>query len=271
MLAMNFKTAPQTFLTPTNYEMSARLSVYFIAIAALLEYIVIFDDFITFKQYDYCAFTIIAAMAFLRSLVKGIDKWFIIFFIAIAYPILVDFRSTANHSFLALYLLAPLALFPSNIGSETFSSYVRRSLGIVMIAAATQKLISGNFLNGHFLKYLASGGAINEMPLSFLCFGQSTIECDALVYISILSVVWQYAIGILLLINCTHILAFLAELIFVLGVGFVTDEMNFQAINVAALIIAFRVKAPPIAFIGIAALLTIDFFGIESTLEGWLQ
>lgn len=271
MLALNLKTAHNRLLTPSSHETSVRLCIYFIAAALLLEHIFLFDDFITFKQFDHCAATVIAILALARALMKGIDKWFLIFFAAIAYPILFEFRSAANHSFFALYLLAPIAFFSSQTTSETYSDYVRISLGIVMIAAATQKLISGNFLNGHFLKYIALGGAPNEMPLSMFCFGQSIIDCDALVYMSILSVVWQYAIGFLLLINCRHILAFLSELIFVLGVGFATDEMNFQAINVSALIIAFRIKAPPIAFLGITTLLIVDIFGIEQTLTGWFQ
>lgn len=267
MIAHKARHVQSLLLSRLDYKRSATICILFIAVALLIgEYLVYFKDFIKYRDYDYIVFTVAALVVLSRALVKGIDRWFLLFFMSMAYVIFHDFRSTANHVFFSLFLLFPIALFPNKESSEIYSDYVRRCLAIVMIAAATQKLIAGSYLNGDFLKYLASGGDPNENLLLAVCLGQPITECDVLLYISILTVVWQYAIGVLLLINCRHILALVAELLFVLGVGFVTDEMNFQTVNIAALLIAFRIAAPPIVFIGFATLLIIDFFGVENVL-----
>lgn len=254
-------------LKKIDYKYSASLCILLISVALLVgEYLVHYNTFIKYRDYDYIAFTSLATLVLLRALIKGIDRWFLLFFLAMTYVILQDFRSTANHVFFTLLLLFPIAVFPNKESTDTYSDYVRRCLGVVMIAAATQKLISGNYLNGEFLKYLTMGNEPTKAPLALMCFDQPVVDCDVLVYLSIFTVIWQYAIGILLLINCRHILAFFAELLFILGVGFATDEMNFQTVNIAALIIAFRISAPVIAFVGLAMLIIIDLIGIQNIL-----
>jgi len=259
-----------TFLTTKlEYGMSVRLYVTFIAGALLFEHFQYLKSFIKTECIDYLIALFLGCATFIYIAIRGIDRWLSIFILFISFIIFSEFRSSANHSILPILILLPLAFFPNKASSQAYSEYVGKMFGIVMIVAATQKLISGNYLNGHFLKFLASLGDLNRSMLSATCLGEPLATCDPLTFLSILAVAWQYMIGILLLINCRHILALIAELIFCIVLGIVTNEMNFQTLNVAALLIIFRIRAYPIIFVILSAFLIIDLISINTIFEAF--
>lgn len=254
---------------PLGTAQSARVFAFFIGLSLYLERVSIVHFYL-----DQWALPATPVLGFLFLCLASIlfrkgERVFLLFLAVNLAISFVDFRSTANHVFLAQWLLVPL-IIPQAVEAKDFAKYVRRTLGLVMIGAASQKLISGNFLDGAMLQYLLGGGFAHEnMIMAVMCPAQAAHECGALVYASILSVVWQYAIGFLLLFNCRHIAALLAEVVFVLGVGFAADEMNFQTLNVAALLLAFRVQWPVWAYGSLAGLLVIDHYLLENLLKGF--
>lgn len=249
-----------------DLEESTRLCIFFVAAALFLE-----RSGWLFNPgpvWDYQLAVFVSLLSAPAILFKKTERFFPIFVLGMLYITFFEYRSSANHVLLSLWLLVPLMFFPWAIKSEKYADYIRRSVGLVMVAAASQKLISGNFLNGHMLMYLAShGGQPEETFFSLVCSGGAYSECDPLVFFSILSVVWQYIIGFLLLFNCRHILALIIELGFVLGVGLATDEMNFQTMNVASLLAAFRMRLYPIVFVFLAGLLLVDHVSIINILN----
>lgn len=202
-----------------------------------------------------------------RAFFTGIDKYFPLIVIMMAGVMFNEFRATANHAFLCLWLLIPLAIFPSQISNPRYSDYVRMTLGIVMTVAAIQKIISGNYLNGVYFKHLSTSIKPGAEILEFLCFGQELANCHTLTYLSIFVVAWQFIIGLCLLFNFRYKAIIWMEIFFVLGVGAITDEMNFQAINVTALMLAFHIRLTPLIFTGIMGLLLIDWIQIHEMLE----
>lgn len=257
-----------TFLkTKLEYDTSAKLYITFIAGALLFEHFQYVKSFIRHEDIDYLIALFLACITFIYSCIRGTNKWLSVFVICMSFIVFSSFRSTANHSILSILILLPLAFFPGKTSSQTYSEYVGKMFGIVMIVAATQKLISGNYLNGHFLKHLTTSIDLNRSMLSVSCFGEPLATCDPLIFLSILAIAWQYMIGILLLINCRHILAFIAEVMFCLGLGIITNEMNFQTLSIASLLIAFRIRAYPIIFVILSAFLIIDLISMNRIFE----
>ncbi|WP_415893882.1 hypothetical protein ACMXYN_05660 [Neptuniibacter sp. PT8_73] len=169
----------------------------------------------------------------------------------------------ANHSWLTLWLLFPLAV--SKILKLEFDliNYARLTLAIVMFFAALQKLVSGNYVDGSFLSYLGQNGSLTERFFLLPCLASSNVNCAALVLVSWVSVCWQFTIAILLFSGKAGKLIVMIELLFFFIVALVTDELNFLIINLAALNLYYRffdVERFTYVFFGV---LFIDYFTIN--------
>ena len=186
-------------------------------------------------------------------------------FIAIAVIAIVpDWTSTANHTWLALWTIPVAVLFREWWKSDLYSFYLRATLGIIMIAAFSQKILAGTYLDGSFIALMsASSGATTERMFSFLCSGDSTSPCVFYQMISIFILAWQLVVGVLLLLGLNSIIFLAIEIGFLLGAGVFADEMNFQVLNIALLCIVFRFGMPLwLAALSIALLVT-DLFTLN--------
>ena len=65
----------------------------------------------------------------------------------------------ANHAWLAVWTIVPAALLAKWWTEPVYSDYLRVTLGIVMLAAAAQKLLAGTYLDGSYIAYLSHFGS----------------------------------------------------------------------------------------------------------------
>jgi hypothetical protein len=187
------------------------------------------------------------------------------FFIAIAViAILPDWTFFANHSYLALWTIPIAVLFREWWKSDLYSFYLRATLGIVMIAAFSQKILAGTYLDGSYIAWLSAHGTTTERMFSFLCSGDSTSPCVFNQMIGIFILAWQFVVGILLLLGLNSLVFLAIEIGFLLGAGIYADEMNFQILNIALLCIVFRFGMPIWLGALSVALLVIDLFTISN-------
>jgi hypothetical protein len=185
-------------------------------------------------------------------------------FIAIAViAILPDWNGLANHSYLALWTIPVAVLFREWWKSDLYSFYLRATLGIVMIAAFSQKIMAGTYLDGSYIAWLSAHGATTERMFSFLCSADSTNPCVFHQMIGIFILAWQLVVGILLLLGLNSLVFLAIEIGFLLGAGIFADEMNFQILNIALLCIIFRFGMPIWLGALSVALLVIGHFTIS--------
>lgn len=179
--------------------------------------------------------------------IPAATAWFaiLLFWLVAAAAILPDWSLIANHTYLALWTIGAAIIFKDWWRSDLYSNYLRVTLGIVMLAAFAQKLLAGTYLDGSFLTFLSISGSPTERSFSVLCDLSTGEPCAAIRYISIFILLWQLAVGILLLAGVTSIVFLIVEIGFLLGAGLYADEMNFQILNIALLCIVFRFGMPP--------------------------
>ncbi|WP_119272660.1 hypothetical protein [Taklimakanibacter deserti] len=189
-------------------------------------------------------------------------------FIAIAaLAILPDWAMLANHTYLALWSIPIALLFKDWWTSDLYAYYLRITLGIVMLAAFSQKILAGSYVDGSFIAWLSTGGSTTERLFSFLCDGTSTTPCIYYRAISIFILVWQLAVGILLLLGLNSLVFLAIEIGFLLGAGVYADEMNFQILNIALLCIVFRFGMPLWLLVGSVILLAVDVYRLSNLLN----
>lgn len=165
-----------------------------------------------------------------------------VIFILSILPTAIGYWSTyANHGWLAIWLILPACFVKQWWKSEEYFQYIRISFGFVMLAACAQKLLAGTYLDGSYISYLSYYGSKTEQMFSFFCDKSKAIEAPCLGHqlIGIFIVVWQAIVGILLIIGVRHISVLFVEIAFLIGAGVYADELNFQALNIAFLCIAF--------------------------------
>ncbi|HUQ36135.1 MAG TPA: hypothetical protein VM144_07145 [Aestuariivirga sp.] len=220
-----------------------------------------------FRGYSLVLFGLVALSGIL-SLFALTSRFGIMLFIAIvAIDFIPRWTSLANHTYLALWTIPFAVFFKEWWKSELYSLYLRVTLGIVMFAAFSQKLLAGTYIDGSYLYYLSYHGALTERMFSFACDGTSGVPC---VYIKIVSnfiLLWQLAVGILLLWGIRSILFLAIEIGFLLGAGLYADEMNFQVLNIALLCLVFRVGMPVWLIVTCVTLLFIDTYTISYLLN----
>ena len=109
--------------------------------------------------------------------------------------------------------------------------------------------------------------SLTERMFSFACDNTSGVPCVYYQIISIFILVWQLAVGILLLWGVRSIVFLAIEIGFLLGAGLFADEMNFQVLNIALLCLVFRVGMPMWLLATCIALLFIDLYKISYLLK----
>jgi hypothetical protein len=189
-------------------------------------------------------------------------------FLAIALTVLIpDWRVLANHVYLALWTIPVAILFKEWWRSDLYAFYLRMTLGIVMIAAFSQKILAGTYIDGSYIAYLSSHGSSTERMFSFLCDNTSPDPCRYYQFIAIFILAWQLAVGILLILGLNSILFLAIETGFLLGAGVYADEMNFQVLNIALLCIVFRFGMPLWLAAVCVILLALDVFHLSNIVD----
>lgn len=190
---------------------------------------------------------------------------FSLFFVYDAFPTWVE---QANHSWLAVWTIPIAMLFAKWWEQPLYADYIRVTLGIVMLAAAAQKLLAGTYLDGTYIAYLSYYGSTTENMFRFLCSDDTLYTpCGWHKFLGTFIVIWQISVGLLLLAGLRSVLFLAVEVGFLLGAGIYADEMNFQVLNIALLCIAFRVGMSYGLFIACGALLLIDIHGISEFVD----
>ena len=177
-----------------------------------------------------------------------------------------------NHGWLAVWSLGPAMIFGARWWeSADFRWYLRMTLGVVMLGAAAQKLIAGTYLDGSFIGYMSLHGSETEWLFGFLC-GPTLAESSCLAHAALgtFLVLWQIAVGALLLAGVTNRWFLFVEIAFLLGAGVYADEMNFQALNIALFCIAFGYGTPPKLAGLVIALLVLDMVKISNMVAFFL-
>lgn len=175
--------------------------------------------------------------------------------------------TAANHSWLAVWTLAPLILFTRWWDEVAYSTYLRYTLGMVMIAAGLQKVVAGTYFDGSYVAWMSYYGSTTEQAFGFLCSGSGQEICGWYVFMGIAVTLWQLAVGVLLLLGLRGWLFYVIEFGFLLAVGLLADEMNFQVLNIALFLIVFRFGMPLWVALGCIAFLWIDIIGVGGLIE----
>lgn len=213
--------------------------------------------------------TIGAAVAATAVLSEKYSRIAIILFCAyFLYNVLTDWAAQANHTWLAVWTIPAAILFAKWWEQPLYADYLRITLGVIMIGAAAQKLLAGNYLDGSYIAYMSYYGSTTENMFRFLC-SQDTLNtpCGWHKFLGTFIVLWQIGVGLLLLAGVRALLFLMIEVGFLLGAGIYADEMNFQVLNISLLCIAFRVGMSYGLFILCAALLLIDLKGIGEIIK----
>ncbi|HUF57243.1 MAG TPA: hypothetical protein VMM55_11860 [Thermohalobaculum sp.] len=174
-----------------------------------------------------------------------------------------------NHGWLSVWTIpVALAFGKDGVRDELYGWYLRATLGIVMLAAAAQKVLAGTYLDGSFITFLSLYGTPTEQMFYLLC-GPDAAEASCTWHraVGIFIVVWQAAVGVLLLLGVRNLLFLFVEIGFLLGAGVYADEMNFQVLNIALLAIAFGYGMRPWLFVVCVTALFIDAYSIGAIVE----
>lgn len=169
----------------------------------------------------------------------------------------------ANHTWLAVWTLVPLAFLGKWWEDDTYLLYLRITVGMVMIVAALQKVIAGTYLDGSYIAWMAYNGSYTEQLPAFLC---GSGVCGWFAALGIIAVVWQLLVGALILSGSKNVWFFAFEISFLVAVGLYADEMNFQVLNIALVCMMFRIGMPVWLAVVCLAFLVIDYFSVGSVL-----
>lgn len=190
-----------------------------------------------------------------------------IFIAVAAIGVLPEYQVLANHTYLALWCIPIAVLFREWWTSDLYAFYLRMTLGIVMIAAFSQKILAGTYLDGSFIAYMSTAGASSERLFSLFCDSASPDPCVVYRLVSIFILTWQLVVGVLLLLGLNSLVFLAIEISFLLGAGIYADEMNFQVLNIAVLCIVFRFGMPLWLLALSVALLVFDRYGVSMLID----
>lgn len=186
-----------------------------------------------------------------------------VFVVVAAIEIAPGWMGNANHTWLALWTIPMAVIFAEWWRSDLYALYLRITLGAVMIAAFAQKVLAGTYVDGTYIYWLSIHGGETERLFSFACDMTTGVPCLAHKFIGQFILVWQLAVGILLLLGVKSLLFLTIEVGFLLGAGLYADEMNFQVLNIALLCVIFKVGMPNWLIVCCCLLLLIDVFTIS--------
>lgn len=191
-----------------------------------------------------------------------------VFSVFFVYDAFATWAEQANHSWLAVWTIPVAVLFAKWWEEPLYADYLRVTLGIVMLAAAAQKLLAGTYLDGSYIAFLSYHGSTTENMFQFLCTRETLYNpCGWHKFLGTFILLWQIGVGVLLLVGFRSVLFLTIEVGFLLGAGVYADEMNFQVLNIALLCIAFRVGMSYALFVICGALLLIDLQSIGGLLQ----
>lgn len=171
--------------------------------------------------------------------------------------------ATANHSWMALWLLAPAPWI--RLGPDHYATYVRRTLALVIAWAGIQKLIAGTYVDGSFLAYMTAEGSPTERALSLVC---SSSECVWFPVLGTLAIVGELLIAGALWFSVRTPWVVGGTVAFLLAVGVYSDELNFFVMNVAALFIAWRWAMNDALKALLLGILVLDHYTLAALLGG---
>ena len=175
----------------------------------------------------------------------------------------------ANHGWLTVWILLAAPLVRRWWEDEDYWSYIRLTMGIVMLAACAQKLLAGTYLDGSYITYLSYKGGTTEQLFGFLCEREQALAvgCGWHQFIGTFLVAWQAIVGLLLLSGARSPIILFVEIAFLIGAGVYADELNFQVLNIAFLCMAFGVGMARWLAIVCAVMLLVDFFSLTRIVE----
>ncbi|MBY8976036.1 hypothetical protein KHP62_09480 [Rhodobacteraceae bacterium NNCM2] len=257
-------------LSEEEHGFYMRLGFAIAVLSVVFEKVLDLESNLLTERYYLVASTIGFALAVPLVLVERTSRAGVILFgVSILVFVADKWAAYHNHGWLSVWCLPVAALFGAAWWqSELYRWYLRVTLGVVMIAAFTQKIVAGTYLDGSFITYLSGNGSLTEQMFGFMCGpGPYETPCFAHKALGTFIAFWQLAVGILLIAGVRSLIFLFIEIAFLLGAGLYADEMNFQVLNIALLSIAFNYGMRPWLCVICAGLLVIDAYSIEALLR----
>lgn len=185
--------------------------------------------------------------------------------IALVFPIL---PGLANHTYLALWTIVVAMFIPTWFSSTKYARYLAVTLGMVMVAAFLQKILAGTYVDGTYLGFLIFESSKQSSKfMTFLCSDEANQSCASIIIFSNFILIWQLAVGLMLILGVKGLLFLIIEVGFLLGAGVFADEMNFQILNIGLLAIAFQIGISRWFFVVGVGIVLMDLWGIPATLS----
>ena len=252
---------PPALLTKTDFAHRMQLAAWVAIVSVIFQQ---YDDlFAPRSDWFFIGSVLMLASLFLYLIESWRTRATWLFVAGMLVHFLPNWYTAANHSWLAVWALLPLLLYPQWWERPEYSRYLRYTLGVVMIAAGLQKLVAGTYLDGSYIAWMSHYGSTTEQALWFLCPTAEPSICGWYVAFGAAAVLWQFAAGALLLLGWRGIVFLAIEVGFLLAVGVFADEMNFQVLNIALLCLAFRFGMPLWLAAVSVGLLCVDVIGIS--------
>jgi hypothetical protein len=250
-----------SIFTKTDFPNSMQLAVWIAMLSVVFEQ---WADFLyrdsVLLQWASALFVLWAVLYLLFDLRRA---GIVVFVIGMLLSILPNWYSAANHSWLAIWTLTPLILFSTWWQEQAYSLYLRCTIGIVMLVSGLQKIVAGTYVDGSYVAWMSSGKPLTSQVFEVVCSSDVPEVCAWHIVAGIVVVLWQLAVGVLLLLGLRGKLFLAIEFGFLLVVGLFADEMNFQVLMISLLLIAFRIGMPRWVAVGCVALLIIDQISIS--------
>jgi hypothetical protein len=247
-----------------RYRMPMAVAILSVAFQEAGLWMAIPADQLYFGVSGAIALTAMLVLAALMTL-PVVTSWLaiLLFWAVTVVAILPEWTNIANHTYLAVWCIGAAILFRDWWRADLYITYLRLTMGIVMIAAFVQKILAGTYVDGSYLTYLSLNGSMTERSFSIMCDPNIEGPCAFIRYASIFILVWQLAVGIMLLAGVRSLIFLMIEIGFLLGAGFYADEMNFQMLNIALLCIVFRYGMPAWLLPICLGFLVIDVFTLS--------
>ena len=257
------------FSGPISNERQAfylRLRLSIAILSVVFEKLMDLEGNLQFERYQLVAATIGIVLSCILVLFERTGRVGVgLFAVSIIVYVGAKWAAYHNHGWLTVWTIpVALAFGAAWWKSELYKSYLRATLGVVMIAACAQKLLAGTYLDGSFITYLSLQGPTTAHIFGFLC-GSDAVNGSCLWHriIGTFIVVWQVVVGVLFIVGVRNLVFLFVEIAFLLGAGLYVDEMNFQVLNIALLCIAFGYGMRPWLCMICVPLLFIDVYGIN--------
>ena len=254
---------------PSQERLAAflRLAMAVAILSVVFEKVLDLEGNLRFERHQLAGATIGLAVACVLTLFERFSRIGVaLFAVSILIYVAAKWAAYHNHGWLTVWTIPVAVAFGAAWWDSTlYRWYLRATLGVVMLAAAAQKVIAGTYFDGSFIAYLSISGSTTEQMFGFLCgpdVGQS--PCLAHQVLGGFIVIWQAIVGILLLAGLQSLIFLFVEIAFLLGAGLYADEMNFQVLNIALLCIAFGYGMRPWLTIICVSLLFIDVYSLSA-------